>query len=76
MKTVIIKRKKYIVERVFNMVLNFEFTDMNGVTYLVDGEDVQGSKWGDGTSTIDAAIAYARHYAEETEDGTFWWKVK
>lgn len=75
MKTCIINHKRYTVEHVFNMVLNFEFTDKNGAIYLVDGEDVLGfSK--DYTNTIDDAIAYAKHWASNTDDGVFWWRVK
>lgn len=72
----IINRKKYTVERVFNMVANYEFTDKNGVIHLVDAEDVQGWEYGDGKSTVYNAIAYAKYYAKESEDGVFWWKVK
>lgn len=77
-KTTIINGKKYTVEHVFNMVGNWHFTDKHGTIHLVDGEDVslfatqQGLEW-DGVNT---AIAYAKHYASEVEDGTFWWKIK
>lgn len=74
MKTVVINHKRYTVERVFNMVLNYEFTDKNGAIHLVDGEDIL--EFTDKSNTIDDAIAYARHYANESEDGVFWWKVK
>lgn len=74
-----INGKFYTVSETFNMVLNYEFTDENGVTYLVDGEDV--AQWvedgaGVAPNGIHSAIAYADHYASETEDGVFWWKVK
>jgi hypothetical protein len=74
-----INGKKYTVERVFNMVLNYEFTDDKGTTYLVDGEDI--ATWseeekGVGYNDIQTAIEYANYYAKETEDGVFWWKVK
>lgn len=79
MQKVIINHKKYTVERVFNMVANYYFTDKNGIAHLVDAEDVaewlgeQGLKFKDGMA---AAIAYAKYYARETEDGCFWWKRK
>jgi hypothetical protein len=73
-KTVVINHKRYTVQRVFNMVLNYEFTDKHGAIHLVDGEDIL--EFTGNTNTIDDAIAYAKHYASEVEDGTFWWKVK
>lgn len=84
MRTVFINHKRYTVERAFNMVVNYEFTDKHGAIHLVDGEDV--TEWlnsGDATpkaikadNGIDTAIAYAKYYANEQEDGIFWWKVK
>lgn len=77
-KQTFINGKKYTVEHVFNAVGNWYFTDKHGVHHLVDGEDVgiwaddQGLKW-DGVST---AIAYAKYYANENEDGIFWWTTK
>lgn len=77
MTKVIINHKTYSVERWFNMVLNWVFTDKHGVKHLVDGEDV--GLWADDMGLkyagIDTAIAYARYWANELEDGTFWWKV-
>lgn len=76
----IINHKKYSVEYVFNMVGNYHFTDKNGIIYLVDGKDVgefidefpeyQTDNW------LTNAIAYAKYYGNNTEDGIFWWKVK
>jgi len=79
MKTCIINHKRYTVERRFNMVANFYFTDKRGIEYLVDAEDVAGwneEEHGKATATIDDAIAYARDLAEGSEDGIFWWKMK
>lgn len=78
MKTTI-DGKEYTVERVFNMVANYEFTDKDGKVYLVDAEDIQ--VWRDDedaeyTNSLDLAIRYAKYWAENSEDGTFWWKVK
>jgi len=72
---VLIGEKCYRVEKRFYGVLNFEFTDLekDGKVYLVDGEDVSLQC---GDTSIDSAIKYARHWANELEDGTFWWKVK
>ena len=78
MKTTIINGKKYIVEYVFNMVGNYYFTDKNDMQHLVDCEDVmewvkeQGMKH----TGLETAIAYAKYYARENEDGIFWWKIK
>jgi hypothetical protein len=74
-KVVIINHKKYTVMAMFNMVLNYGFIDKNGAIYLVDGEDVQGWEDGDGTASIDNAIAYAKYYAANIDGGVFWWKV-
>lgn len=74
----IINHKRYSVEYVFNMVGNWHFTDKYGAVHLVDGEDVQ--VWADGEcmkwNGVHTAIAYAKHYANESENGVFWWKVK
>lgn len=76
-KQTIINHKKYAVEYVFNMVGNWWFTDKNGAVHLVDGQDVQEwaqeqeLKW----NGINTAIAFAKYYANESENGVFWWKV-
>jgi hypothetical protein len=78
-RTTIINHKKYTVEGVFNMVLNYEFTDKHGAIHLVDGEDVLNwniQENNQESSNIDDAIAYAKYYANESEDSKFWWKVK
>lgn len=78
MKTTIINHKKYTVAPVFNMVLNYEFTDKDNTTYLVDSEDVaewaeyEDIKW---TNNIDMAIKYASFFSE-VNDFIFWWTVK
>lgn len=80
MTTTVINGKRYTVERVFNMVANYHFTDKHGAIHLVDGEDV--TEWYDEHGThhdatgVARAIAYAKYYANESEDGVFWWKVK
>lgn len=75
MKYYIINHRRYTVNPVFNMVLNYEFTDKDGVIYLVDAEDIGEFTDGASTSTIDA-VKYAKHYASQSEDGIFWWKIK
>ena len=72
-----INGKNYTVESVFNMVLNYVFTDDKGIQYLVDGEDV--SEWADKydlewTNGLDMAVLYAEENIDE--DGVFWWKIK
>jgi hypothetical protein len=58
------------------MVANYHFVTDDGATYLVDGEDVteyaeaEKLEW---TNGVSMAIAYARHYAKQSEDGVFWW---
>jgi len=79
MRTTIINHKKYTVERVFNMVANYEFTDKVGAVHLVDAEDV--AVWTDEMAVTTGdnlrdAIQYAKYTADESEDGIFWWKVK
>lgn len=77
MKTCFINGRKYTVEYVFNMVGNYEFVDKDDVYHLVDAEDV--SVWAEENKDehatgVGSAIAYAKYYAELTEDGIFWWK--
>lgn len=72
-----INGKNYTVESVFNMVLNYVFTDDKGIQYLVDGEDV--SEWADKydlewINGVDMAVLYAEENIDE--DGVFWWKIK
>lgn len=83
MKTCTIDGKEYEVKYVFNMVGNYYFI-REGVAYLVDAEDVR--EWvrmaafegADPSfkSREDAAIGYADFYAENSEDGSFWWTTK
>lgn len=78
MKTTFINSKKYTVEPVFNMVLNYHFTDKNGVIYLVDGQDV--AEWADDekvawTNNVDMAVQYAKWVIDMGSD-TFWWSIK
>jgi hypothetical protein len=77
-KDTVINGKKYRVEHVFKMVGNYYFTDENGVSYLVDGEDVTvwAEEQGIKHQGLDTAIEYAKYHAREQEDGIFWWTVK
>lgn len=73
-----IGKKVYTVSRVLNdMAYNFEFTDKDGIIYLVDGYDVQ--EWSENNNFIwlsgglQNAIQYAK---EQTSQGhEFYWKV-
>jgi hypothetical protein len=60
----VINGKKYTVQHVFNMVGNWEFTDKNGIVYLVDGQDV--SIFGG------AGDCFYEHDGTDT-DGTEWY---
>ena len=73
--TTIINHKKYTVERVFNMVVNYHFIAKDGTEYLVDAEDV--TRWlGEGKwRGINTVIDYAKFLAKNNE-GIFWWKIK
>lgn len=77
MRYTIINRKRYAVTRESNsIVTNLCFTDRTGADHLVDAYDIQEWEDGDGTSSIDNAIKYAKYIATITDGESFAWKVR